>query len=312
MRLEQLALTLELLEALAQFVLDADDCVAHAVLAGHVVRGREHDELVDLVEALTGERVDHDDLFDLVAEELDAHHSLVVGRVNLDDVAPHSELAADQVQVVALVLHVDQLAEDGALIALLALVEHQQLTLVLDRRTEPVDTRHRCNDDGVASREERRRRGVAQPVDLVVDRAVLFDVRVGRGHVGLGLVVVVVGHEVLNPVIREELAQLVGQLRGQRLIGRDDERGLLHLFDGPRDGRTLARPGDAEQRLEAIAPAEPFGELGDSRGLVARWLEIGHDLERPVAGVRSWRAGVLLPGHPSMLPTPCASAPSPN
>ncbi len=60
---------------------------------------------------------------------------------------------------------------------------------------------------------------MAQAVDLVVDRAVLFDVGVARGHVRLGLVVVVVAHEVLDPIVGEELAQLVGQLGASDLLG---------------------------------------------------------------------------------------------
>ena len=53
---------------------------------------------------------------DLVAEQLDAHGGLVVGRVDLDGVAPHPELAPHEVHVVALVLHVDELAQDRALV----------------------------------------------------------------------------------------------------------------------------------------------------------------------------------------------------
>src|SRR5437773_1407446 len=80
-----------------------------------------------------------------------------------------------------------------------------------------------------------RRGRVPQALDLVVDRAVLLDVRVRGREVRLGLVVVVVGHEVLHPVVREELAELVGQLRRQRLVRGDDERGLLDLLDRPGD-----------------------------------------------------------------------------
>ena len=42
---------------------------------------------------------------------------------------------------------------------------------------------------------------MAEPVDVVVARAVLLDVEVGLGDVGLGLVVVVVGDEVLDRVV---------------------------------------------------------------------------------------------------------------
>ena len=53
---------------------------------------------------------------------------------------------------------------------------------------------------------------------------VLLDVEVGLRDVRLGLVVVVVGDEVLDRVVREELPELVAELRGERLVVRDHER----------------------------------------------------------------------------------------
>src|SRR3954469_10783012 len=64
-------------------------------------------------------------------------------------------------------------------------------------------------------------RSCAEAVDLLVDRGVLLDVQVLRGDVRLGLVVVVVGDEVLDGVLREELAELVAELRRERLVVRD-------------------------------------------------------------------------------------------
>ena len=116
-----------------------------------------------------------------------------------------------------------------ALVALVARAQHQQLLAVLLGRTESVDRRHRRDDDHVAPGEQRARGRVAQPVDLVVDRAVLLDVRVGRREVRLGLVVVVVADEVLDPVLREHLPELGRELRGERLVRREHERGALRV-----------------------------------------------------------------------------------
>jgi hypothetical protein len=119
-----------------------------------------------------------------------------------------------------------------------------------------------------------------QPVDLVVHRRVLLDVRVARGHVGLGLVVVVVGDEVLDAVVREELAELVGQLGGQRLVGGQHQRGPLQVLDRPGDGGALAGPGDAEEGLEPVARPDALRERGDGLGLVASRLELRDHPER--------------------------------
>ena len=90
------------------------------LLVGDVVRRGEQRERVELLDDLAGERVDRADALDLVAEELDADRPLLVRREHLDRVAPHAELVAGEREVVALVLQLDEPAQDRALVALLA------------------------------------------------------------------------------------------------------------------------------------------------------------------------------------------------
>src|SRR3712207_9180259 len=71
----------------------------------------------------------------------------------------------------------------------------------------------------------------------LVDRRVLLDVEVLRRDVGLGLVVVVVGDEVLDGVGREVRPELVAQLRRQRLVVRDDQRRALELLEDRKSTR---------------------------------------------------------------------------
>ena len=123
---------------------------------------------------------------------------------------------------------------------------------------------------------------MAQPVDVVVPGGVLLDIEIGLRDVRLGLVVVVVGDEVLDRVVGEELPELVTELRGKRLVVGDDERRLLHLLDRPRHRRRLAGAGGAEERLEAVSCAQAGGELLDRLWLVGgrhiglRCLELRH------------------------------------
>ena len=103
------------------------------------------------------------------------------------------------------VLDVDELAKQVVAVELLADDEMDDALLVLRGRADPVDARDGGDDDDVASGDERGARGVAEPVDVVVPRGVLLDIEVGLRDVRLGLVVVVVGDEVLDGVRREEL-----------------------------------------------------------------------------------------------------------
>ena len=121
------------------------------------MRRREQHQPVELLDDLAGERVDRRDALHLVAEERDAHAALLVGGEHLDGVAPHPELVAGEVEVVALVLQLDEAGEDRALLALLPHVEDQALPGVLLGAAEAVDRRHRRHDDHVAPGHERAR-----------------------------------------------------------------------------------------------------------------------------------------------------------
>ena len=136
-----------------------------------------------------------------------------------------------------------------------------------------------AHDDHVAPLEQGVGRRVAELVDLVVPARVLLDVRVRARQVRLGLVVVEVADEVLDRVVREELAELGVELGGQRLVVGQDEGRLLVALDGLGDRERLARPGRAEQRLVAQPAGQPVGQAVDRLGLVAGRLEVGDQLE---------------------------------
>ena len=120
---------------------------------------------------------------------------------------------------------------------------------------------------------------MAQLVDLLVDLGFFLDVEVVARHIRLGLVVVVVGDEVLDRVLGQQLAELGVQLRGQRLVMGQHQRRPLQLLDDMGHHEGLAGAGGAEQRLMLLAAAQPVDELRDRLRLVAGRLEVGDDLK---------------------------------
>ena len=96
---------------------------------------------------------------------------------------------------------------------------------------DAVDAGDRGDDDHVAPLEERLRRREPQLVDLVVLGHLLFDVEIVLRDVGLGLVVVVVRDEVLDAILGKEVLELLIELRGERLVVAEDERGPIDALD---------------------------------------------------------------------------------
>ena len=200
-RLEQLVLARQLLHALLELVPDLVDRALDRRLRRDVLRRRPDRDVVEPRVDLARQRIEVRDLLHLVAEEGDAVRGLLVRRLDLDDVALDAEAAAAEHGVVAHVLRVDQLAQDEIAVVLLADLEVDHPLAPLLRRAEPVDARDRSDDDHVLAREQRRGRGEPQARDVVVLRGVLLDVEIGLRDVRLGLVVVVVGDEVLDRVV---------------------------------------------------------------------------------------------------------------
>ena len=86
---------------------------------------------------------------------------------------------------------------------------------------------------------------MAQLVYLVVDLGVFFYICVSGWHIGLRLIIVVVGDKILHCVLGEELLELAVKLRRQRLVVGNDQRGSLHPLNDVGHGEGLAGAGDA-------------------------------------------------------------------
>ncbi|CNL39223.1 Uncharacterised protein [Mycobacterium tuberculosis] len=224
---------------------------------------------VDLADNLAGQRVQIVQRLDLVAEELDANRQLFVGGDDLDGVAAHPKRAASKGHVVSGVLHVDQQPQQPIARHFLAHLQLDGAVQVGLRCAQAVDAGHRSHHHHVTTRQQRRGRGVPQPLHVVVDGAILFDISVGLRDIRLRLVVVVVRDEVLDGVVRQHLSQFVRQLGGQRLVGRHHQGGPLQAFDQPRGGRRLPGAGGAEQHHVTLPRVDPPLQLVDCGRLVA-------------------------------------------
>ena len=287
LRLQKQSRRLESLHLRRHLLADQRCHLLDRAAPGHVVRRRIDRGPPQRGDRLAGERVEARDPLDLVAPQLDPDRLLLVRGKHFDRIAAHAEGAALERDVVALVQDVHQAAQNLLAWDLFADFEVEHQSAVVDRVAQSVDARHRCHDDHVPALDQRRRGAQPQPLDVLVDRRVLLDVRVRRGDVGLGLVVVVIRDEVLDGVGGKERLEFAVELGGQRLVVRHDQGGPLRLGNHVGHGERLARSRRAQQRLEARAGAQSLDELDDGSGLVALRLEGGLDLELRHRRVRS-------------------------
>ena len=81
---------------------------------------------------------------------------------------------------------------------------------------------------------------MAQLVDLIVHRGILFDIRVRTGDICLRLVIIVIGHKILHSVMREKFLQLIIKLRRKRFVVCNHKRWLLQPLNDVRHGKGFA------------------------------------------------------------------------
>ena len=276
---------IELVQASFKLELHPLDRLQQRRARRHIVRiGVDLDEF-EVLRLLPRQRIELDDRLDLVAEHADAPGAvLIVGGEHFDRVAAHPEQAAREIAGLhALVLQRDEILDELALVDLVAELEREGHGGIGLDRADAVDAGDGGDDDDVVALEQRPRGRVAHAVDLLVDVGFLLDIGVGARDVGLGLVIVVVGDEILDRVVGEEAPELAIELRGQRLVGREDQRRALGRLDHLRHGEGLARAGDAEQHLVALVGAHALDQFLDRLRLVALRLEFGHDAKAPPA-----------------------------
>ncbi len=277
---DELAALFEPGDALGEFLADGGDGGVSLFGCGDVLLDGEEEVAGELLATASGGGVDEADGVDLVAEEFDADGFAVALRgVDFHDVAPHAEATALEVVVVAFEEELRQAGEQGVAVHFLSCVDGEGEVAVVFRRAEAVDAGDAGDDDDVPPQEQRAHGVEAEAVDFVVDRAVLFDVGVGAGDVGFRLVVVEVGDEVFDGVVREEALELGVELGGEGLVVAEDEDGAVLRGDDVGHGEGLAAAGDAEEALVLVAGAQGFEELADGLLLVAGRREVRLELE---------------------------------
>ena len=190
----------------------------------HIMRIGIDLDRVQLARLVAGQGIELGDAVHHIAEQLHPPGAVfIMGREDVDGVAPHPEGAAGEIVVVAPVLQRHQPADGGVAVDLVAFADRDGGAGIGLDRADAVDARHRGHDDHIVALQDRPRRRMAHAVDLFVDRAVLLDIGVGARDIGFRLVVIVIADEIFHRVFREELLELGIELRRQGLVGGQDQ-----------------------------------------------------------------------------------------
>ena len=232
--------------------------------------GREDGGVLQRTDGVAADRVDFPDTLDLITEKFNAQSVLpLAGGDDLQHVSLDPEAAAGKIHIVALVLNVHQPGDELIPAQLHAGAHADHHALVFAGVAHGINAADAGDDNHVLAFTHRGGSAVAQTVDFFIDGGVLLNVGVAGGDIGLGLIIVVVGHEILHRAVREEGPKLAAKLGGQRLVVGQHQRGLLHPLDHGSHGEGFAAAGHAQQHLIFFALQHAPGQTVDGGRLIA-------------------------------------------
>ena len=115
--------------------------------------------------------------------------------------------------------------------------EHFPIVL---RSTQAIDAGDRGYDDHIGALNQRPRCAKAHFFNTVIDSEVFFNIGVGACNVGLRLIVVIIGDEILNGVVGKEGFKLLKKLSRKGFVVSEDEGGLTGIGNDICHGEGLA------------------------------------------------------------------------
>ena len=288
LRFKQLVLCAEAFHLFLQLLADPLNRFLHLPVGRDIMRRWEHADKGQGALRLSCQRIDLRDPVDLISEELHPVGKVVgVRRKDVQDIPSDPEGGSVKINVAPVIVKVDQLLQDLIAVPLFPYPQIQGHLFEINRAAQSVDTGDGADYDNVISPHKGCRSGQTQLVDLIIDRRVLLDIGVSLGHIGLRLVVIIVGNKILYRILREKFLEFSVELRGKRLVMRDDESRLLQVLYDVGHGKCLARTGNAEQRLCLVALPESLRQSLDCLRLIAGGLIFRMKLEFHISSCRS-------------------------
>ena len=199
-------------------------------LVGHVVGGGVNSRVVKPCGQLTRYGIHGSKSVHLVTEKFypQGFVAAVSGQY-LHHVTPHAEIVALKAYIASGILQSHKALYQVVAAELHIGAQGNDLLLVFLGVTQGENAGHAGHDNNVPPFKKGAGGAVAQFVYLVVYGSVLLDINVLAGHVRFRLIIIVVGNEVFNCIVREEFPKFRAKLCGKGLVMCKHQSGSVYI-----------------------------------------------------------------------------------
>ena len=156
-----------------------------------------------------GQRIYLCNTVDLIAEKLNPQNIVTaLRRIYLQHIPAHAETATVKIQIIAVVLDIDQLADHIVPILDHTWAQGYHHVHIVVRTPDTVNARYGCHNDNIPPLCQRSSRRKTQLVDLIIDCRILFNISICLGHISLRLIVIIIRNKILYCIFGKKLLKL--------------------------------------------------------------------------------------------------------
>ena len=149
--LYQSAIGVKKFQSVAQLILNRLHRAQHRVARRDVVRRGVNREARHFLHHFSGQRVKQLDRLDFIVKHAQTNRQIgVLGGENIDRIAAYAKSPTRKIQLIAVVLHRCQLADNLTLRNFVILAHDQNHAVVFLRIADPIDARNGTDNDGIA------------------------------------------------------------------------------------------------------------------------------------------------------------------
>ncbi len=208
-------------------------CLCAAFPGSYKVVCRIDVDFLQILDPCSGMRIHQLQTIDFVAEKPDAHGVVTPAEINVHRIPAHPECPAPEVGFRARIKGIDQLIQKSGERTGLPYPHPNRLGIEIVGVAYAVEAAYAgYHYDVAAAAEQGARCAQAQFFYFIVYAEILLNISIGDRKVCLGLVIVVIGHEILYRIVGKERLEFSVQLCGKSFVMTEDKsRTLQILYD---------------------------------------------------------------------------------
>ena len=161
--------------------------------------------MISLCQNFTSQHIKFYNAFNFIVKHLDAHSLFTIsGWNNFDNITAYPESTTLKIYIITVILYFYQFMQYLLTVNNLTKAQRQYHIIIFLRRTQTVDTGYTGHNNYIPAFKQSTSGRVAQLINLVVNRSILFNISIGLRNIRFRLIIVIIRNKIFYSIFRKE------------------------------------------------------------------------------------------------------------